>query len=90
MLDDAVLETAWNDAAHALLDRDFDKAADIFKEAGQLNDAADARLRSAEKLVRQGRRAEADSQFREALAFYRSVGATRYVREAESLLAASA
>jgi hypothetical protein len=41
-------------------------------------------------LVEQGRRAEADEHLHRALAFYRSVGATRYVREGESLLAASA
>jgi hypothetical protein len=38
----------------------------------------------------QGRRAEADEQLQQALAFYRSVGATRYVRECEALLPASA
>ena len=36
------------------------------------------------------RRAEADEQLRPALAFYRGLGATRYVREGEALLAASA
>ena len=48
------------------------------------------RLRSAEQLVHEGRRAEADEQLRRALAFYRSVGATRWIREGEALLAASA
>ena len=48
------------------------------------------RLCAAEAYVAQGRRAEADEQLRPALAFYRSVGATRYVREGEALLAASA
>ena len=48
------------------------------------------RLWAAEQLVDEGRRAEADEQLRRALAFYRSVGATRYVREGEALLAASA
>ena len=48
------------------------------------------RLRAAEQLVGEGRRAEADEQLGPALAFYRSVGATRYVREGEALLAASA
>jgi hypothetical protein len=37
-----------------------------------------------------GRRREADEQLRSALAFYRSVGATRYIRQGEALLAASA
>ena len=78
------------DAARAVLRGDFDEAADLFYEIGQLDDEADARLRAAEKLVQEGRRPEADAQLKKALAFYRSVGATRCVREAESLLAASA
>ena len=40
--------------------------------------------------VADGRRAEADVQLQKALAFYRSVGATRYIREGEALLAATA
>jgi hypothetical protein len=48
------------------------------------------RLRGAEALVQAGRRAEADAMLQQALAFYRSVGATRYLREAEALFAASA
>jgi hypothetical protein len=34
-----------------------------------------------------GRRSEADEQLAAALTFYRSVGATRYVRQGEALLA---
>jgi hypothetical protein len=52
--------------------------------------AAFYRLRAAEQFVAEGRRAEADEQLRSALSFYRGVGATRYVREGEALLAASA
>ena len=48
------------------------------------------RLRRAEMLVAAGRRAEADAELQASLAFYRSVGATRYIREAEALFAASA
>jgi class 3 adenylate cyclase/tetratricopeptide (TPR) repeat protein len=51
---------------------------------------AAVRLRAAEHLVAQGRRAEADVQLQKALAFYRLVGATRYIREGEVLLAATA
>jgi class 3 adenylate cyclase/tetratricopeptide (TPR) repeat protein len=51
---------------------------------------ADVRLRAAEKLVSEGRRGEADVQLQQALAFWRSVGATRYIGEGERLLAASA
>jgi tetratricopeptide (TPR) repeat protein len=90
MLDEQRLETRWNDAARAVLDQKFDEAADIFYEIGELDDEAEARLRAAEWFVQEGRRAEADVQLQKALAFYRSVGATRYIREAESLLAESA
>jgi hypothetical protein len=53
-------------------------------------DAEWVRIRAAEQLLAGGRRAEADVQLRKALAFWRSVGGTRYIREAESLLPASA
>ena len=49
-----------------------------------------ADLRAAEQLVSEGRRAEADRHLQRGLAFWRSVGATRYVREGERLLAATA
>ena len=65
-------------------------AADVCAEMGLTTDEAQDRLAAARLLVAQGRRAEADEQLRRALAFYRSVGASRYVREGESLLAASA
>ena len=35
----------------------------------------------------EGRRAEADAELKRSLAFWRSVGATAYVREGEALLA---
>jgi hypothetical protein len=57
---------------------------------GAARSAAFARLRAAEALVKAGRRAEADEQLHQALTFFHSVGATRYVREGEALLAASA
>jgi hypothetical protein len=47
-------------------------------------------LRAAEGFVERGDRGRADEQGRRALAFFRSVGATRYVRDGERLLAASA
>ena len=49
-----------------------------------------ARVRAAKLLIAEGRRAEADEQLRRAIAFWRSVGATRYIRQAEKLLAATA
>jgi hypothetical protein len=59
-------------------------------EMGDLPREAKVRLRAAAALVASGRRAEADEQLGRALAFFRSVGATRYIREGEALFAASA
>jgi hypothetical protein len=47
------------------------------------------RLLAGELLAASGRAAEADVQSRRALAFYRAVGATRIVRDAEKRLAAA-
>jgi hypothetical protein len=83
-------KSPWLRAALAVTSRDFRAAADVFEGMGIAAHEAFFRLRAAEQLVEEGRRAEADEQLRRALAFYRSVGATRYVREGEALLAASA
>jgi class 3 adenylate cyclase/tetratricopeptide (TPR) repeat protein len=83
-------KSPWLRAGLAVASRDFRSAAEILGEIGIVSHEAFFRLRAAEQLVDEGRRAEADEQLRRALAFYRSVGATRYVREGEALLAASA
>jgi class 3 adenylate cyclase/tetratricopeptide (TPR) repeat protein len=82
--------TRWLDAAEAIVEDDLRGAADILAETGALPVEAFCRLRAAQALVAEGRRAEADEQLRPALAFYRGVRATRYVREGEALMAASA
>jgi class 3 adenylate cyclase/tetratricopeptide (TPR) repeat protein len=84
------LRVPWARAASAFAEGDPVRAADICAEMGAATQEAYARLAAAHLLVEQGRRAEADDHLHRALAFYRSVGATRYVREGESLLAASA
>jgi hypothetical protein len=86
----ASASTRWLDAARAYAAGAFEEAADIYAEIGSAPDEAYARLRAAEALVAAGRRAAADAQLRQALAFYRSVGAAAYIRDAESLFAASA
>jgi len=83
-------KSPWLRSALAVASGDFLAAADIIGDMGMVAHEAFFRLRAAEQLVDEGRRAEADEQLRRALAFYRSVGATRYVREGEALLAASA
>jgi tetratricopeptide (TPR) repeat protein len=88
--ENATVSIRWLDGARAYAAGAFEEAADVYAEIGSLPDEAYARLRAAEALVDAGRRAEADAQLQRALAFYRSVGATAYIREAESLFAASA
>ncbi len=77
-------------AVRAFLAEDLVGAASMFASMGLKYREALARLRLADRLVQEGRRAEADRELTSALAFFRSVGATRKVREAESLLAESA
>ncbi len=83
------LQTKWGDATRAILAGDLFVAAEIYLEIGDLMEEAFARLRAAEQLVAEGRRAEADEQLQRSLAFWRSVGATRYIRTGEALLAAA-
>jgi tetratricopeptide (TPR) repeat protein len=80
----------WLEGALAIATGHLERAADIYLEIGNLASEALCRLRAAKKLPAEGRRGEADAQLQQALAFWRSVGATRYIREGEKLLAASA
>jgi tetratricopeptide (TPR) repeat protein len=90
ILDREVLDTPWTQAARAILEGNVSGAADLLGEIGAVTPEAFYRLRRAEQLVTEGRRAEADEQLHRALAFYHSVGATQHLREGEALLAASA
>jgi len=83
------IESRWLDVAKAVLAGDLHSAAEILAEIDVPAFEAFYRLRAADAFVAEGRRAEADEQLRAALAFYRGVGATRYVREGEALVAAS-
>jgi hypothetical protein len=72
-------QSPWLRATLAAASSDFRSTADIFGDMG---------IKSYEAFFRLQTGAEED--VRAALEFYRGVGATRYVREGESLLAASA
>jgi hypothetical protein len=89
LIESEPFQSPWIEAARAVVSGDFRRGADILEPRHKAR-AAFLRLCAAEQLVAEGRRAEADEQLTPALAFYRSVGATRYVREGEALLAASA
>ena len=82
-------ETGWIAAARLHAAGDPVAAAAVYEAMGSGPDEAHARLAAAKELVAAGRRAEADEQLTRALGFFRSVGATRYVREGEALLAAA-
>jgi hypothetical protein len=83
-------QTPWTAAARAYAHSDFVAAAEILHQTGSKPEEAEARLRAAEQLMSLGRRADADAQLQPALAFYRSVGAARYIRDCEALLTAPA
>jgi tetratricopeptide (TPR) repeat protein len=82
--------TPWLEGARATAEGDFVRAADVFGRIGARPYEALARLHAARALSEAARGAEAERELGSALAFYRSVGATRRVREAEALLPASA
>jgi class 3 adenylate cyclase/tetratricopeptide (TPR) repeat protein len=80
----------WDTAAVAYLDQRISEAAHILDEIGEVDAAAYVRLRGMDALLAQGAPiATATVDLERALSFYRSVGATRYIREVEALLAAS-
>jgi class 3 adenylate cyclase/tetratricopeptide (TPR) repeat protein len=81
--------TPWADTVRAYAQGDFVAAAEILHRAGSRPEEAEARFRAAEKLLAEGRRPEADEQLQQALEFYRSAGATHYMRECEAVLTAS-
>ena len=79
----------WAEAGTSYFAGEFAQAADRYEAIGSLTDEAEARLRAARHLVESGRPDEASEQLERALSFYRSVEATRFVREGEALLAAA-
>jgi hypothetical protein len=83
----AAYATPWLESARAISGGDFVLAAEVLAGIGSRPDEAYARLRAAEALLAKGRRPEADEQLVQALEFFRSVRATRYVAHGERLVA---
>ena len=71
--------TPWLEAAEAVAAEGWATAAEVYGRCGARGDEAFARLQ-----------AGGDDELRRALSFFREVGATRYIREAEAGLAAIA
>ena len=82
--------TRFAEISQMILDGELVAAAEALEGMTSLPYAANARLVAARRFAAAGRRAEADEQLRRALHFYRAVGASRYVGEAEQLLRATA
>ena len=86
----AAIGEPWRLVVGALLQGDYVTAADRYADVGARTYEAHSRFRAAKRLLDQGQQAAATEQLGRALAFYRSVGATRYIRDGEALLRASA
>jgi predicted ATPase/class 3 adenylate cyclase len=80
-------DNPWARAALLLAKGDHHHAAAVLDETGHRSLAAEVRLRGAAELAERRRLAADDEDLARAVAFYRSVGATRYLREAETLVA---
>jgi class 3 adenylate cyclase len=78
------IRSPWNDAARAICDGDLVRAADTIDRIGHTASAAYARLRAAEALAAAGEDAEAAVQSAQAEAFYRTVGAIRFIGRGET------
>ena len=79
----------WRDACTAVLEGRYADAADLLGGTGEQPLQAELRLRAATQLVAEGRLGEAHAQLERARAFWRTVGATAYLRDADQLLAAA-
>jgi tetratricopeptide (TPR) repeat protein len=87
---DSAPGTPWVEAAKAIAHECFPRAVEQVARIGAPSVEAYTRLRAAEELAHAGRHAEAEEQLGRAPVFFRKVGATRYIAQAEELLAASA
>jgi class 3 adenylate cyclase/tetratricopeptide (TPR) repeat protein len=77
----------WLDAALAVAAVDFGGAVDLYATVGSLPDEAFARLLAARQAGEQGARERAERELRIALDTFRRLGAARFVRGGEALLA---
>jgi len=80
----------WVEVVRAGANGDFLRASELYAAFDAPTLQAEANLLAGESLIGSGRRGEGISYLEDALAFYRSVGATYFVRRAEVLLPASA
>jgi class 3 adenylate cyclase/tetratricopeptide (TPR) repeat protein len=77
----------WRRVVELALAQRWQEVADIVSETGRRDFEAETRMRAGVALLAAGSPDEAGDQLRQALAFYQSVRATRFIHELERLLA---
>lgn len=77
--------TPWVEAARAITEGALAQGLEIVAKLGAPSINAYNRLRTAEAMVSAGQLTDASPHAEHALAFYRRVGATRYIKQAEAL-----
>jgi hypothetical protein len=82
--------TPWHEAARAIADGDVAQSVEVVARIGAPSVEAYARLRAAGELSRAGRLVGVHDLLEPTLAFFRHVGATRYLAQADALLAGAA
>lgn len=80
------IHNIWRRVSELLVAGDFEAVGNMSAGFGLKDFEAEMRTRAAEVLLKEGRRDEARRQLEQALTFYRSVSATRFIREAEELM----
>jgi hypothetical protein len=85
IIDQMRLRSGWHEAALAIVERDYRRAAEIYERVGARPAEAEARLDAADSLIHRGEIEEGDRELERSLAFWRSVGATAEIAKAESL-----
>jgi len=86
---DRLSPSPWRDICNAVAERRFVEGADLLAATGEQPFQAEIRLVAARVLAAQGHQVEAAEQLEKARAFWSSVGATAYLREADELFAAA-
>lgn len=85
LLDKDPIESPWKEASRAIVEGDLVRAAEVVEGIGDKAGAAYARLRAAEALAAAGQHDDAAAQRAKAEAFYRTVGAHRFVGNGDGL-----
>jgi tetratricopeptide (TPR) repeat protein len=86
--EDARTPSKWLDAARAVAEGDYSRAAEVYAAVGSLPDELLSRLGAARQAAGLGRLAEAETGLAQVLPVLERIGASRYARDGEALRAA--